>query len=338
MGINLFILLLQIGNYFWIPELSVRSELLSELSAGIISDTVTNVFLNPAYASKTTQNIFYLGRQGKPCEPPSFSNIRGIAITNLGLSCYMRIRIPFSAEKFDDLPEKRIGIAYAHKIGNKSLGIGYFHSYGVYGFADEVRSIEIKDNFSLGMILNNSISTVINFFQFQRRDTYSYQGPYNLDASNINIGVKFEGKINNYFSIIYAPSKDTISHHTVILFNRTGKALVTTSTTKFYIIGQLENYYAYNPLSPVYYQEGKVDDRTTFRLGLSGEKILGNFSIFGNFLEYIGHSTCTNFVFLSDEPPVSLGVSFRASPIEIWIKTSPDISNPSYWNIELSIH
>lgn len=328
MGIKLLILLMQTAWSLWIPELSVRSELLGELSYGVITDTLTDFFVNPAYSAKIKDNKIYCSQQGytKPC-------LRGVALTKSGLSGYAKINVPFSTNEVAYSPMNgKVGMAYAVETSNNSFGIGY-----LYGFEERnyyygtVVDSEETHSFGAGMIhasdSSNRINGVLNVSLSQARVHYGSEITKMVAA----LGIGNTGKNNNYFSVIYISWLDTTLHYNVTVFARKSFLLVNTNTSKIHIIGQLEDLYSHKPM---YYHNVGLDNRVTFRLVVSGEKTFDKLSIFGNFSQHIGHSSYTNFVFLS-ENPFCLGSAIRINPLELWIRMSPYIYEYRYWNIEL---
>ena len=346
MGIKLLFLLLlwsQGLEYLWMQELSVRTELLGYFSPGIIQDTLTDIFLNPASAANITKNrLYFNGYERSYHFHYDDYHIRGAVLTNFGFNVYIRTILPFSVKKLTDLPEKKIGIVYARKVGKQSLGIGYLYSYDYrnyyYGFPVDSEKIY---SFSLGMILNELVDGVITFSKFWYED-YCHWAPKSqkISKSRVNAGIGIKGRINNYFSITYISLIDTSSHYNITVFDRVGAPIVNTQSTKIYTIGQLEYLYYYRPPHPQI--EGmKTDTRIIFRLGIGVEQLLGNFSILGNFSQHIGH--CINhiehdrintFTFFSDYP-ICLGLSMKATPLKLWVRMSPLISACAFWNIEL---
>lgn len=339
MGIKLLILFLlpQSFGYLWIPELSVRTDLLSHLSAGIIPDTLTDIFLNPALASNIPKNRLYFSHQAPELEYP-YSRIRCIMLTNFGFNIYMKTRAHFSIKEFTDLPEKKLGIAYAQKIGNQSFGIGYLHSYnsqylcyGVPVDSERVQSI------SLGILSNELINGVVTFSK--ARYYYTYWPA--IVKTIINTGVGVKRKVNNYLFFTYISLFDTSYHYDIVIFDRLGTPLVNTYNTKVYGIGQLEYFYAYMPSRSII-KRVKAVHQVIFRLGVSFEHLFDNFSILGNFSQHIGRCVQyierrgTNwFTFFSDYP-IGLGISIKTMPLELWIRTSPYILKPDCWNLEFS--
>ncbi len=349
MGIKLLFLLLlwsQRPEYLWIPELSVRTELLGPLSPGIIPDTLTDIFLNPASAANITKNRLYFNghERNYPYRYYDDYHIRSAILTNFGFSVYIRTILPFSIKKLTDLNDKKIGIVYARKMGKQSLGIGYLYSYDDrdYSHYSGIPVDERVHSFSLGMILNELVNGVITFSKFRYKGYWHWpsESP-KINETVINAGIGIKGRINNYFSITYISLIDTSSHYFITVFDRVGAPLVNTPTSKIYTIGQLEYLYYYRPPHPLI-AGLKRDTKIIFSLGVGVEQLLGNFSILGNFSQCIGHSInhiehdrINTFTFFSDYP-ICLGLSMKATPLKLWVRMSPYIYDCSYWNIELS--
>lgn len=335
MGINLTVLMLLTPSidHIWLPHFSLRSELLSSLFCGIISDPVGDVFVNPASIKKNKNTEIYYS---------SKTTIRKCIVLTPKGGGYLLISKP-SPNIHIERKERDWAVIYGKEIKKVKMGIGY--NYRVYQkkFSAPmwIYFYEIcEKTYTIvgGVIFPNGWSCKLSGKKRKYRYSEKLEEEKTIEERTVNLGVgkRTKTKERKYFSLTYSEYIDTTFHYKISTFARLSNVIATTSNAKVYGMVGLEVYYFHKIFTP-WYSRGKYSDlRCYFPFGFGVEHFVGKVAILGSFTQWLGYSFLPNkFLFFSTNP-VKIGMALKFEPLTLWVKLSNYLFQVPHWEIKFS--